>query len=617
MRALKLFLAAAVLVTAGLSPVGASATTARSGPFSLVDAQASAFVLPSDVVQAWAAVAADGTTQTRYQQMVGSAAVLGGQLTVIRQGGATLAVIGAHYPGLAAKNKPALSAADARAVAQQRIGAEGRWIVSLAIDPADAHLFYTVENRRAGERSIQWIDAGDGRVRNAYDGLTTDGPGIGVKGDTKQLDTSVQGGTNVLVTTDGRQATYDLKNRPTVPGTLFSDADDVWDLAGRTSPGQPAGVDAHYYAGVTDRFYLDVFSRDSLDDAGMQMVSNAHYRRNYNNAFWDGSQITFGDGDGTTFREFSGALDVVTHELTHGVTEFTSGLVYQNESGALNESFSDIMGNTSEYFADAAGLDPAATPDWLVGEDIYLPADDEPGIRNMADPQEDADPDHYSERFLGTEDNGGVHSNSGISNHAYALLVNGGRNAGCDTVGSGGHTHTANCDVVVEAIGLSAAQEIFYLGFTSLQETANLCDARNATVAAAAAKYRAHVSDAWEAVGVLAGCTPAPPPPPCGDADASIPFESDHPYSNNQDCTWSYDNGTGGFALHFSLLDVERNFDYVIVTDGNGAEVATYTGAYGRGATTPCIATSTANVRLVTDGSVTRRGFIVDAATAC
>jgi bacillolysin len=124
-----------------------------------------------------------------------------------------------------------------------------------------------------------------------------DGPGVGVKGDTKTLDTSVQGGTNVLVTSGGRQATYDAGNTrffSALPGTLFADAYDVWNLAGRTSPGQPAGVDAHYYARVTDDFYLAVFGRDSLDDAGMQMVSSAHFARNYNNAFWNGTQMTYG-----------------------------------------------------------------------------------------------------------------------------------------------------------------------------------------------------------------------------------------------------------------------------------------------------------------------------------
>jgi bacillolysin len=236
----------------------------------------------------------------------------------------------------------------------------------------------------------------------------------------------------------------------------------------------------------------------------------------------------------------------------------------------------------------------------------------------MSDPREDDDPDHYSELLIGEADNGFVHSNSGIPNHAYYLAVNGGKNAGCDTVGSNGHTHTADCDVTVAAIGLARAAQVFYAGFSSLPEFANMCDARNATVAVAGTDAAA-VSAAWAAVGLHSGCTPAtPPPPPCvGDPDAQIPFESPHPYGNNGDCTWTYDNGSAGFKFHFSLLDTEKNFDYVIVYDGNGTELIRYTGLDRNGATSPCITTQTGSVRLLTDPAVTAQGFIVDAVVAC
>jgi Zn-dependent metalloprotease len=623
-RNLRLLLAAGLLLAAaplaGLAGAGTAAAAPISGPTALSGSAAAQFQLPADVVPVWTARYSDGTVQTRYQQNVGTANVLGGQLTVISKGGTTTAVIGAHYPGLTAKNTRALTAGQAKSVAAKRIGISGKWSTSLMIDPSDARLFYRVENRRSGERWIHWIDAGNGNIRKAYDGIAYDGPGIGVKGDTKTLDTSVQGGTNVMVSSDGRQATYDAENTRNFadrPGILFADADDVWDLAGRTSPGQPAGVDAHYYANVTDDYYQATFGRNSLDDNGMQMVSSAHFARNYNNAFWDGAQMTYGDGDRRNFIEFSGGLDVVGHEFTHGVTEFTSNLIYANESGALNESFSDIIGSSIEFYAAAHGLDPTVSPDFLIGEDISVFADTEPGIRNMTDPREDADPDHYSEFIVTTADNGGVHSNSGIPNHAYYLLVNGGQNAGCDNVGSDGHTHTLDCDVVVDGVGVNVAEQIFYLGFTSLQEFSNMCDARNSTVAVAPGRYRSDVVDAWDAVGIHEGCTPAPPPPPCGDSAATIPFESDHPYTNNLDCTWTYDNGSPGYALHFSLLDVEESFDFVTVTDGNGAVVAQYTGTFRRGVTTPCISTNVSNVRLETDGSVVGDGFIVDAAVPC
>lgn len=602
-----------VPASAGDSPV--------SGSRALTGAEAASFVVPRDVVELWRVQLPDGRTQVRYQQVVGEAAVLGGQLTVISAADGTIsAVIGAYYPGLTPKNNRSLNASQAQGIAVGRVGQAGQWDVSLLIDPSDAHLFYRVESLRADHRWIHWIDAGNGAVRNAYDGIAHDGPGIGVKGDTKTLDTTFNGTTHELRADSDRQITYDAENTQfssALPGVLYTDANDVWDLAGRTSPGHPAAVDAHFYANITDDFYLTVFGRNSLDGEGMPMISSVHFGRNYNNAFWNGLQMTYGDGDGRrTFRELSGGLDVVGHEFTHGVTEFTSNLIYQDESGALNEAFSDIMGNTIEFFAAAGGLDPAATPDFFIGEDVYLPADSDPGFRNMTDPREDADPDHYSERQIGGPDLGGVHSNSGIANHAYYLLVNGGRNAGCDAVGSDGHQHTADCDVVVDGVGLNVAREIFFVGFTSLQENSNFCDARNATMAGTTGQFRDNVADAWTAVGVSDGCAGAPPILPCDVADATIPFESLHPYEN-RDCTWTYDNGTGNFALHFSLLDVEKNFDYVRIIDANGVELAAYTGRLARGVTTPCITTSVVNVMLDADPAVVDEGFIVDAAVPC
>jgi bacillolysin len=192
---------------------------------------------------------------------------------------------------------------------------------------------------------------------------------------------------------------------------------------------------------------------------------------------------------------------VSTHEFTHGVTEFTSDLVYQDESGALNEAFSDMMGNSSEYFAAQNNLDPVTRPDWQIGEDVYIPKDAVPGFRNMADPAEDGDPDHYSELYTGNKDSGGVHSNSGIPNHAYYLVVNGGKNAGEKR----GHAHTGPR---VRGIGLADAEQIFYTGFTSLPSTATMSQARQGTVAAATVLYGAgsqqatSTSNAWDAVGV-------------------------------------------------------------------------------------------------------------------
>ncbi len=619
----------------GLSPATAtddpeastSASVPPDGSFTLDGAAAAAYELPDDVERVWSTTYADGTTQTRYQQVVEGAEVLGGQVTLLEDAsGRTTTVIGAHFASLAPANRVTLAPAEAVKVATDLLGAQGERTTTLRLDPRDGTLFYEIDTRRFAQRPVLWLDAATGEVRNRFDAIAEEGEGVGIKGDTKTIDTSGPAGAYRMISSDHRQETYDAQNRQNHPGVLMTDPDDVWDLdkPQNLSPSQAAGVDAHYYAELVDDFYAETFGRDSIDDKGMQIISTVHYDAAYCNAFWNGEQMTYGDGDTPeTCKPLSGGLDVVGHELTHGVTEFTSGLIYENESGALNEAFSDMIGNTTEFYADERSLDPAAEPDWLIGEDV-IPAGvyggDEAGFRDMSDPEADGDPDHYSERYTGTADNGGVHTNSGIPNHAYWLAVNGGTNAGCDSIGSGGHQHAVDCDVRVPALGLDRAKDIFYRGFTSLTEYANMCEARAGTMAVAGGDRRA-VRKAWAAVGVRGGCEPAvPPPPPCvGDATASLPFESPHPYGNNGDCTWTYDNGSPGFAFHFSLLETEAGYDYVYVKDADGNVLATYDGTHPLpgGVTTPCIPTSTGSVQLVTDAAVVDQGLTVDAVEPC
>jgi bacillolysin len=616
--------AALVLVSITTWPTQAgSATTPRptkagtpSGSFALSGAEAEAFRLPGDAVQVWRSTRPDGSTATRYQQMVDGASVIGGQITVLRDAsGKVTAAIGAYFDNLRAENSVKLTGAEVRRDLKSRIGARGTWSTELRLDPETGRFVYQLDSIRTAQHPVRWIDAANGMVRKAYDALA-EGDGLGVKGDTKQVDTTPTDGGFLLRTPDGRQITYDFGNDKKITPVVMFDPDDTWDRTHPTflSPDQRPGVDAHYYAGVVDDFYADTFGRDSIDDEGMTIISAVHFLHNYCNAFWNGAYMTYGDGvPKQGCLPLSGGLDVVGHELTHGVTQFTSNLIYENESGALNEAFSDIIGSTIEFYADDNGLDPTVAPDWRIGEDVIPTL----GIRNMGDPQEFGDPDHYSERFTGEADNGGVHTNSGIANHAYYLAVNGGQNAGCGGSPSG-HTHTADCDVTVPAVGLDTAAQVFYDGFTSLPEFGNFCDARNATVAVAGAAASS-ISAAWAAVGVHAGCTPGtPPPPPCeGDDTASIPFGTPHPYGNNGDCTWTYDNGSPGFAFHFSLLDTEEDFDFVHVKDGDGNVLATYTGTFRRGATSPCIPTSTGSVQFTSDAFVVAQGFTVDAVVPC
>jgi Zn-dependent metalloprotease len=279
------------------------------------------------------------------------------------------------------------------------------------------------------------------------------------------------------------------------------------------SSGDLAVDSAHNYAIATYDYYWNAHGRDSINGAGMTLKSRVHWDRNYNNAFWDGVQMTYGDGDGTTFVPLSQDADVVAHELTHGVTGSTSGLIYQNESGALNEALSDIFGAMVDREQGATGADI-----WLLGEDIYTPGTPGDGLRDMADPKAMGDYDYYPTRYQGTSDNGGVHWNSGIANLAFVLLADGGKNAvEFDLEGNPtgyGHPRGATT-VVVQPIGFQAAVDIFYAANVScLTNAATFAEARYCTTVVHGGAHAATVDLAWDAVGVPTEYTPPPPPPP-------------------------------------------------------------------------------------------------------
>jgi bacillolysin len=485
------FIAASLLcaVAFSIGPTLAAPSSA-AGFRALTAQQAAAFRVPADVrLVAQGVAGRERLRSERYQQMFGDAEVLGGQITIYRDAaGVATAVIGNHFPAINALNAPRLGAGQAQAVAARQIGGGGEWRTRLMIDAANGRYFYEVENRRFDSRWFHWVDAETGAVVNAYDGLMH-GSGTGVLGDTKDLAglTTFSSGSYRMVSADGRQTTYDARNRNSLPGTLATDSDDFWNTAGRQSPGQPALVDAHFYARVTDDYYRSTHSFDWLTHYPQGMVSSAHLQRNYNNAYWNGSQMAYGDGDGSNFIEFPGDLDVVGHELSHGVTDATSDLIYQNESGALNEAFSDMMGTAIEFYFGSGN--------WTIGEDITPGSN---GIRNMANPGEDGDPSHYDDRYTGTSDNGGVHWNSGIANHWFYLLAKGGQNA----------TTSRASGTDVQGIGLDDAEQIAFLGFTALPASANFCAARAGTIAVAN-NAAANVADAWDEVGVTANL--------CGD----------------------------------------------------------------------------------------------------
>jgi thermolysin metallopeptidase-like protein len=203
----------------------------------------------------------------------------------------------------------------------------------------------------------------------------------------------------------------------------------------RAENGPPSSDDAVNQAfdnaGTSWRFYKDIFGRESVDGNGLSLTSSVHYGQGYDNALWNGQQMIYGDGDGKSFRSFTNAIDVIAHELTHGVTQFTAQLPYQDQSGALNESISDVFGSMVKQWTRGQTVDQA---DWLIGADIFTSTFKGRGLRDMANPGtayddpvigKDPQPAHMRDyvNLDPNDDFGGVHVNSGIPNKAFCLAA--------------------------------------------------------------------------------------------------------------------------------------------------------------------------------------------------
>jgi Zn-dependent metalloprotease len=200
---------------------------------------------------------------------------------------------------------------------------------------------------------------------------------------------------------------------------------------GQGPTGDAAVDEAYEGLGATFDLYWDVWKRDSVDGAGMELDATVHYGKDYDNAYWNGERMIFGDGDGRLFNRFTIAVDVIGHELTHGVTGHTANLDYNGQSGALNESVSDVFGSLVKQYA-ASPRQSAAQADWLIGEGLLLPGVKGVALRSMKAPGtayddpvlgRDPQPAHMKDYVTTTDDDGGVHINSGIPNNAFARLA--------------------------------------------------------------------------------------------------------------------------------------------------------------------------------------------------
>jgi Zn-dependent metalloprotease len=280
-------------------------------------------------------------------------------------------------------------------------------------------------------------------------------------------------------TGEKRRTIYDAQNKSKLPGKRVRGED--------SKPSTDVAVNQAYDgAGATYDFFREVLKRNSIDGKGMRLDSTVHYQSNFNNAFWNGQQMVYGDGDGKLFLGFTGALDVIAHELTHGVTQFAvpGGLVYEDQSGALNESISDVFGSVVKQWALKQSVEQA---DWLIGAGIMAPSVGK-ALRSMADPGNQAltwSGDDQPKNMSGYIEDGDVHTNSGIPNHAFYAAA-----------------------IALKGNSWEKAGPIWYKSLGLLTANATFADMAKATTESAGLLYGADsaeqhaVQAAWKVVGV-------------------------------------------------------------------------------------------------------------------
>jgi Zn-dependent metalloprotease len=293
-----------------------------------------------------------------------------------------------------------------------------------------------------------------------------------------------------LATGQERRTIYDAQQQSALPGKLVRGEGDP-------DTSDIAVNEAYKYAGNTYDFYMNAYQRSSVDGKGLRLDSSVHYGQEFDNAFWDGQQMVYGDGDKTVFNRFTMCLDVIGHELTHGVTQYTAGLTYEGQSGALNESMSDVFGSLVKQMTLGQTADQA---DWLIGAGLLVSSVG-PALRSMKAPGtaydspllggKDPQPADMADYLDTSEDNGGVHINSGIPNHAFYLTA-----------------------MKIGGNAWEKAGKIWYVTLTqTLQPTSNFQDAANKTYAVAGELFgsgspeQEAVQAGWDAVGITVNTT--------------------------------------------------------------------------------------------------------------
>lgn len=357
--------------------------------------------------------------------------------------------------------------------------------------------------------------------------------------------------------------TYNMQNSTSHSEAVdFTNSTNHWNT---TTNYENAAYDAHWGAEITYDYFYETFNRNSFDGNGAPMLSYVHYGVDYDNAFWDGTRMTYGDGSNSSggFTPLT-AMDVVAHEFTHGLTEYTAGLIYSGESGALNESFSDIFGTVIEFYAKPGDAN------YLIGEQLKY---DGGSLRSMSDPGIHGNPDTY-EGSNWVSAGSAVHTNSGVSNYWFYLVSEG---------GSGTNDHGNSYSV--DGIGIEKAANIAYRNLTTyLTPGSNYDDARYYAIRSAVDLYGAcspeveAVASAWHAVGVGDPYVPevtanftVRDTAYCR-APATVPFKNETINANE----YSWDFGDGSTSTE---MDPEHTYEeygtYTVSLSADGGECGT------------------------------------------
>jgi thermolysin len=479
-----------------------------------------------------------GRRHERLDQYYRGVRVFGGEVVRETDGKTVLGVTGTIYGPMRVDTTPALEPEDALAVFGRETGSAVEARSELVVLPKDDGTFvlaYRVTGFVRQRLPVLFVNAQTGVVELRYDNLRTQQPsagiGQGVYGDEKKVSGTLQG--TVYQAWDQMRpttiVTYDLRGN--VARMLSRLTLAASDIATSPTPTWTDGVvvDAHTYLGWTYDYFFKRHAWkgfDNRDSRAVHAVVHPVRREDMTKYSWNdvgmyyanasfcaqcGSGrediVMFGEGlpsgyslveTGQYVNYYAASLDIVAHEYSHGVIAYTSDLIYRNEAGALDEAFADIMATGAEFFLQPAGSGRLKA-DYLHGEETYVQGrpGSVAGSRSLADPGAFGDPDHYSKLYTGDEDNGGVHTNSSVANHAFYLAVEGGTNrtSGLEVHGVG----AANREQI---------ERVFFRAFTTLPSDATFSQARAKTVQSArdlftpgSAVERA-VTEAWTAVGV-------------------------------------------------------------------------------------------------------------------